>query len=413
MTTLAERILGAPAGETVVRDVDLAYSHDATTPLAMSAFQGLFTDRIARPERTAVVFDHAYPATTVELANLHRRIAQFVERQGVARFHRGEGVCHQLLLERGSAAPGSIIVGADSHTTTLGAAGAFATGVGATDLAVIWATGQTWFQVPDTFRVDLEGRLAPGVGGKDAILTLLGKLGSDGGASLAMEYGGPGLASLPFPQRITLANMAAELEAATGLFEVDAEARAWLEPRVGHPLAELRPGRDAAYAHELAFDLSSVEPVVARPPRVDDVVPVSTLEGTRVDRVFIGTCTNGRHEDLAEAAALLRGRKVKVPTLVVPASQAVMDLAGRTGVLQELARAGCTIGGTGCGPCLGRQQGVLADEEVCFSTSSRNYSGRMGSPTARIFLGSPATAAATALAGAIADPRKVAAQVVA
>jgi 3-isopropylmalate dehydratase large subunit len=403
--TMAERALDADAGATVVRDVDLVYSHDATTPLAMSAFKGLFTDRVAIPAKTAVVFDHAYPPPTVDLANLQRRIAQFVEAQGIAHFHRGEGVCHQLLLEKGWAAPGRIIVGADSHTTTLGAAGAFATGMGATDVAVVWATGKTWLQVPDTLRVDLAGALAPGVSVKDVILALLGKLGSDGGASLAMEYGGPGLRGLPFPQRITLANMAAELEAATGMLEVDAAAQAWLEPRVGAPVPAFGPSADASYTAQVDLDLASIEPNVARPPRVDDVVPVGMVQGIPVDKVFIGTCTNGRYEDLAEAAALLRGRKAKVPLLVVPASQAVMDQAAATGVLQALAQAGATIGGTGCGPCLGRQQGVLADEEVCFSTSSRNYSGRMGSPNAKIYLGSPLTAAATALEGRITDPR--------
>lgn len=407
MGTMAERILHAQAGETIVRDVDLAYSHDATTPLAMSAFKGLFTDRIARPERTAVVFDHAYPATTVELANLQRRIAQFVEGQGVKRFYRGEGVCHQVLLEKGLAPPGSIVIGADSHTTTLGACGAFATGVGATDLAVVWATGQTWLQVPETLRIDLTGRLAPGVSVKDVILTLLGKLGSDGGASMAVEYGGPGLEGLPFPQRITLANMAAEMEAATGLLEVDRAARAYLEPRVGRALPELRPDADAAYVEALTLDLGDVVPSVARPPKVDDVVGVDKVEGLPVDKVFVGTCTNGRYEDLLEVANALRGRRVAVPTLVTPASQAVMDQAADTGVLTALTRAGVTIGGTGCGPCLGRQQGVLADEEVCFSTSSRNYSGRMGSPLAKIYLGSPLTAAATALAGRITDPRNL------
>lgn len=403
--TMAERILGADAGATVVRDVDLVYSHDATTPLAMSAFKGLFTDRLARPERTAVVFDHAYPPPTVDFANLQRRIAQFVEAQGVRHFYRGEGVCHQVLLEKGFAAPGRIIVGADSHTTTLGAAGAFATGLGATDVAVVWATGQSWFQVPETLRIQLTGALRPGVGVKDVILTLLGKLGSDGGASLALEFGGPGLEGLPYPQRITLANMAAELEAATGLLEVDRTARAWLEPRVGAPVEEFRAGRDAAYVARVDLDLDSIEPSVARPPRVDDVVGVGAVEGTPVDTVFLGTCTNGRLEDLAEAAGLLRGKRVKVPLLVVPASQQVMDMAARTGVLHTLIEAGATVGTAGCGPCLGRQLGVLADEEVCFSTGSRNYTGRMGSPNARIFLGSPLTAAATALTGRITDPR--------
>jgi 3-isopropylmalate dehydratase large subunit len=408
MPTLAERILGAPAGETVVRDVDTVFSHDATTPLAMSSFAQLWTDKLARPERAAVVFDHAYPPVTVDQANLQRRITQFVEKQGFGHFYRGEGICHQLLLEKGLVAPGMLVVGADSHTTTLGAAGAFATGLGATDVAVVWATGQTWLRVPESIRVELEGSLSPGVAVKDAILQLIRRLGAEGASNHALEFGGPGLEALPFPLRITLANMAAEMEGDTGLLEVDRVARGWLEPRVGRALPEVRPGPGAGYAREEPLDLAALEPLVARAPRVDDVVPVTELEGMPVDRVFIGTCTNGRLEDLAQAASVLRGQRVRVPTLVVPASRSVMERAADEGVLQALLRAGCEVGATGCGPCLGRNGGVLADEEVCFSTSSRNYSGRMGSPSARIYLGSPLTAAATALRGAIADPRRVA-----
>jgi len=407
MTTLAERILGAPAGETIVRDVDLVFSHDATTPLAMKAFEGLFAQRLARPERAAVVFDHAYPPPTVELANQQARISEFVREQGIARFYRGEGICHQLVLEKGLAKPGDIVVGADSHTTTIGAAGAFATGMGATDVAVVWATGQTWLQVPESIRVELHGALHPAVTVKDVILTLLGKVGSGGAAGQALEYGGPGLASLPFPLRITLANMAAEMEAAAGLLEVDRAAQAWLEPRVGGPVRPLRAEPGAAYAQHHDVDLARLEPVVARPPRVDDCVPISQVEGTPVDKVFIGTCTNGRLEDLAQAARVLEGKRVKVPLLVVPASQEEMQRAMESGVLATLLRAGATLGGTGCGPCLGRQLGVLADGEVCFSTSSRNYAGRMGSPKARIWLGSPYAAAATALHGVITDPRRL------
>jgi 3-isopropylmalate dehydratase large subunit len=407
MPTMAERILRAQAGETIVRDVDLVFSHDATTPLAMSAFSQLFTDKLAHPERAAVVFDHAYPAPTVDLANLQRKVARFVEGQGFAHFYRGEGICHQLLLEKGLVRPGAIVVGADSHTTTLGAAGAFATGMGATDVAVIWATGQTWFRVPETVRIELDGKLQPGASVKDVILRLVGTLGAEGGSARALEYGGPGLRAIPFPLRITLANMSAEMEAKTGLLEVDAEARAWIEPRVGHAVQELGPTNDAEYDAEVRLDLVDVEPVLARPPRVDDVVPVSKLEGLAVDKVFLGTCTNARFEDLAQAADLLDGKRVKVPLLVAPASQAVMRQAMDTGVLQRLMQAGATMDGTGCGPCLGRSGGVLGDEEVCVSTSSRNYAGRMGSPKAHIYLASPMTAAAAALTGRITDPRKL------
>lgn len=406
MPTMAEGILGAQAGETVVRDIDLVYSHDATTPLAMSAFAQLWTKQLARPERSAVVFDHAYPPVTVDQANLQAKTAKFVQEKGFGHFYRGEGICHQLLLEKGLAWPGAIVVGADSHTTTLGAAGAFATGMGATDVAVVWATGKTWFRVPESVRIQLEGRLQPGATVKDVILQLIGKLGAEGGSYRVLEFGGPGLSTLPFPLRITLANMSAEMEAKTGLLEVDAEAREWLEPRVGRPLRLIGPSGDASYEARVDIDLAAVEPVVARPPRVDDIVPVSKLEGLAVDKVFIGTCTNARFEDLAQAAALLEGKRVKIPLLIAPASQAVMREAMDRGVLQKLIQAGATIDGTGCGPCLGRNGGVLGDEEVCLSTSSRNYSGRMGSPSAKIYLGSPLTAAATALTGKLTDPRR-------
>jgi 3-isopropylmalate dehydratase large subunit len=410
MPTLAERILGAPAGETVVRDVDTVFSHDATTPLAMSSFAQLWTDKLARPERAAVVFDHAYPPVTVDQANLQRRITQFVEKQGFGHFYRGEGICHQLLLEKGLAWPGAIVVGADSHTTTLGAAGAFATGMGATDVAVVWATGKTWFRVPQSIRVQLDGKLAPGVSVKDIILKLIGTLGAEGASYHALEFGGPGLESLPFPLRITLANMSAEMEAKTGILEVDRKAQAWLEPRVGRPVPILKADADAEYDQRVAIDLQDTEPVLARPPRIDDIVPVSKVEGMPVDKVFIGTCTNARFEDLQQAASLVAGKRVKIPMLVAPASQLVMKQAMDAGVLQTLIEAGATIDGTGCGPCLGRSGGVLADEEVCLSTSSRNYQGRMGSPKAQIWLGSPLTAAATALTGKITDPRSLVAR---
>lgn len=407
MGTMVEEILEAPAGESVVVEPDLVFSHDATTPLAMTAFERMGGTQVAQPEDTAVVFDHMYPAPNEEYAGHHREIEAFVEEQGIAHLHRGEGICHQVLFEEGHATPGAVVVGADSHTPTMGAAGAYATGLGSTDVAVAWKTGQMWLRVPETTRVDLQGSLPPAASVKDLDLHLVRTIGPGGASYQALEYGGPALADLSVAQRMTLTNMSTEMEAATGVCEVDDRATDWLAPRTDASLPRITPTDDAEYTRRLEVDLDALEPLVARPHEVDDVVPAREAAGAPVDQVFLGTCTNGRYRDVAAFAEALASREVAVPTVVVPASRAVLTRLADEGHLASLHEAGVSVGSPGCGPCLGRQEGVLAEDEVCFSTQNRNYQGRMGHPESEVWLGSPRTAAAVALAGEVRDPRDV------
>lgn len=411
--TLAEQLLGAPAGAHVVRDVDLVFSHDATTPLAIKALDELFagtgrTPRLAHPERAAVVFDHAYPAPNVVFAEHQRQVRAFVRGQGIGHFYPGEGICHLVLPEKGLVRPGSLVVGADSHTCTLGALGAFATGVGSTDVAVAWATGRTWLLVPETLRIDVHGCFQDGAGAKDLALWLAREIGQDGATYQAIEWGGPGWANVPMHARFTLANMAVDVGAKTALCETDARTDAWLQHHGVETRAPLRPAPDAAYAARMDVDLATIEPLVSGPHTLDAIAPASSLAGTPLDRVVIGSCTNARVEDLAEAAAVLAGHRVRVETFVVPGSVRIAREAEETGILRTLQRAGCTVLAPGCGPCLGRHQGVLAAGERCLTTHNRNVPGRMGSPEAEIYLASPTVAAWSALSGEISGPGEVA-----
>lgn len=399
--TLAEQLLGAPAGEHVVRPLDLVYSHDATTPLSIQSFQEL-GGKMADPSRVAVVFDHMYPAPTIQFAETHSRIRKFVREHQVGHFVPGEGICHLVLPERGLVGVGSVVLGADSHSGTLGAIGAYALGAGSTDIAVGWATGSTWLRVPGTIRVELTGRLRPGVTTKDVNLELLRRLGPDGAVGCALEFGGPGLRHLSMDARFTLPNMAVELGADTGLVECDEVTAAWLTPRRA-PYRELRAAPDASYVRVERIDLSRLAPLVALPPDLTRVVPAAEADAP-IDRVFVGSCTNGRHEDIVAFASALGGRRVAVETLVTPGSRAVFDAIARDGTLERLHAAGCTVLAPGCGACLGRHQGVLAAGERVLTTFNRNYPGRMGAVEAEIWLASPHVAAATAVAGRVSAP---------
>ncbi len=399
MPTLSERILGAPAGACVDRQVDRAFVHDGTGVLTLGTFRTIGRE-LAVPERLSVLFDHLAPANTSVTADLQADLRRFAAEQGLFFMDVGEGICHQLMGE-GQVLPGELVIGADSHTCTLGAFGAFATGVGATDMAAIWATGETWLKVPETVRIDLGGRLEGMVEAKDLALTYVGRLGMDGATYRALEFVGEGAETLSIAGRMTCANLAIESGAKAGLFYADEVTRHYLagfgrEVGVQHP-------EEGAYVQELAIDLGAIEPVVALPGRVDTIRTVAALEETPVDQVFVGTCTNGRFEDLERLATLLRGRRVRVRTIVVPASRRTLLEATRAGVVEGLLEAGCTIGPPGCGPCLGTHLGVIGEGEVCLSTANRNFKNRMG-VGGEIYLGSIATAAATALAGVIASP---------
>ncbi len=402
MATLSERILGGPAGTYIDRPVDRAYAHDGTGVLTLEAWKRIDTGRIHRPDRIYLLFDHIVPANNSTTAYLQAELREFARSYGVHFSDSGGGICHQQMAE-GRVLPGEIVVGADSHTCTLGAFGAFATGVGATDMAAIWATGETWFGIPETIAVHLSGALHGPAEAKDVALSLTGTLGADGASYQALEFLGEGAAFLSMTERLTLCNLAVEAGAKTGMFYADKETVRYLS--LFSQIAAPQVPEPCRYIREIDIDLGDAVPLVAASPRVDRPRPVSSLAGLHVDQVFVGTCTNGRYEDLEVLAGLLRGNRVAVRTIVVPASQAVLLRAAETGVLATLIGAGCMIGPPGCGPCLGAHMGVIGEGEVCVSTANRNFTNRMGIGGS-IYLVSVATAAATALHGELTEPEE-------
>ena len=418
MGTLTEEIFSHKLGravrqdETVVVDVDRVMSHDTTTPLAIQAFRKLTReesgDRPARvfdARRSHIVFDHIIPAATIAAATLHRDVRTFAQEQDITILQ--EGICHQVMPERGYVVPGDIIVGADSHTCTYGALGAFATGMGSTDIGVAYATGRTWFRVPRTINIRLLGTLPFGVYAKDVTFEIVRQVGVDGANYRAIEYSGELIEHMSVSERFTFCNMAIEMGGKAGLIAPDATTQAWLDGRTDRSYPMLAP-HNPHYERVLEIDASQLQPSVACPPDVNNVVPVEEVTHVKLDQVFLGTCTNGRLDDLAIAASILRGKTIHPQTrmVVVPASREVYLEAMRLGYLETFARAGASVGTPGCGPCIGRHFGVLAPGERALTTMNRNFTGRMGDPTSEIYLGSPATVAASALTGHITDPRE-------
>jgi homoaconitate hydratase family protein len=412
--TLTEKILGrkvgrtVSAGEVVTVSPDYYLSHDNSAAI-IGEFKKLGVARVRAPEKIIIILDHIVPAADEKYAQNHKTIREFVAGQGIPNFFDIQhGVCHQVLSEAGFALPGKVVVGSDSHTTTYGAFGAFAAGIGRTETASIWATDEIWLRVPETLRIEFSGNLPPGVFAKDAILKIIGDNGADRANYEAVEFGGPAAGVLSAASRMTLANMAAEMGAKNAYFAPDDVTLDWLKGRAKSEFEVVRSDRDAAYEATLKYDLSSLEPQLACPHAVDNVKPVREVEGKPFHQALIGTCTNGRLEDLEAAAKILKGRKIhsSVRALVLPASRAVYLEALRQGLLEILSEAGCVILNPGCGPCLGAHEGLLAAGEVVVSTSNRNFRGRMGNRDSEIYLASPATAAASALEGRITDPRK-------
>ena len=407
--TLAEKILGQESGSIVIAGVDLVFAQDTTGPLTVRQFNSCGFERLADPKKTALFFDHAAPSPDISISSDHMLLRQFARKTACLIYDVGGGVCHQIVAES-LAKPGDIIVGADSHTVTAGALGAFATGMGSSDVAVVFALDKTWLRVPESIKVAVSGKFHAGVGGKDFILHLIGKIGADGATYKALEFGGEGLENITMSQRFTVANMSVESGAKVGLFPADRITRDYLSAQGrGDQYKPISADDDASYEKSINIDLATLEPLVARPHSVDNVALARELKGTKIQQVFIGTCTNGRLEDVAIAAKILKGKKRHPETrlIVAPASQKVLLEAIRAGYIQTLAEAGAIILPPGCGACLGLHQGVLASGEACLSTSNRNFRGRMGSPEALIYLGSPATAAASAITGEITDPREM------
>ncbi len=414
--TLAEKILAnaagqeqARAGEFVVADIDLALVHDIFATQVFDLLVEHGVDGVFDPEKIVVVIDHLVPAPTVEAADLHRRIRSHVARLGIPNFYdAGEGICHQLLPERGHIRPGTLVVGTDSHTTTYGALGAGGTGIGTSEMVYALATGRLWFRVPETIRFELSGILQPAVSWKDVILYLAGRFGADAAQYRALEFGGPAAGATDMASRLTVCNMALEMGAKFGFFAADGVTEAYLSDNGGGSAGIGAPDPGARYEAVHDISLTDISPQVALPHEVDNVSPVEEVEGVDIHQAFIGSCTNGRIEDLAEAAQVLTGRHIAtgVRLLVAPASRRVLQEATETGVLATLVDAGASVLVPGCGPCFGGHGGLLAPGERCIGTHNRNYIGRMGSPDAEIYLASPATVAASALAGHIKDPRR-------
>ncbi len=405
MGTLTEEIFSrrlgraVHAGDTVVAAVDVAMAHDVTGPLAIEAFRQLQSP-LWDASRVVFSFDHVMPANTVAAAELHRVIREFCVEHTVTNLF-AEGICHQVMVDRHLAQPGGIVVGADSHSTTYGALGCFATGLGSTDIGVVFATGKTWFRIPETIRIDVRGALPIGVYAKDLALHVIKHLGADGADYCAVEWTGEAVSAMTVEERLTLCNLSTDFGAKTGLVAPDEITfqHAGSEPIDLHTT---RP----EYVRTLVVDAEALRPQIAVHPSIDNVHDIDELSGTPLDEVFIGSCTNGRLSDLALAAGILAGRTVnpRTRTIVVPASRGVYLDALAAGYIETFALAGALVLNPGCGPCLGRQHGVVGPGERVLSTSNRNYPGRMGSPDAQIFLASPAVAAASAVAGVITDP---------
>jgi methanogen homoaconitase large subunit len=386
----------------VLADIDCAMAHDGTSVLAVKAFTEMGTGSVWNPDRIVIPFDHIIPSNKETTSELHHKVREWVRKQGIHNFFDiGEGICHQVVAER-FARPGMLIVGADSHSCTYGALGAFGTGIGATEMAEVFASGKLWFRVPQSIRITVDGSLPDMVSAKDVTLHIIGKIGAGGATYKAIEYYGETIAGLSMSGRMTLCNMSVEMGAKAGIVPPDEKTLGFLKDRTRAVYAD----PDASYMDELFFDVTDLEPQVALPHAVDNVQPVGDVLGTPVDQVFIGSCTNGRFEDLKAAAEILNGKRVCVRTIIAPASRSVLIEAVDAGVVSTLLSVGAVILPPGCGPCLGAHQGVLGEGEVCLSTANRNFKGRMGTG-GFIYLASPETAAATALSGEIADPRDI------
>ena len=423
--TFAEKLLARNAGLTRVQPgevidaiPDLVLSHDNTAAI-IHTWRQLELPRVRHPERLAIVLDHAAPAPTTQHAQNHAEIRQFVAEQGIAHFFDvGRGICHQVLCEEGLIRPGMLVLGADSHTTHYGALGAFGAGIGRSEVAALWATGTLWLRVPESIKITVTGALGKWVSAKDVGLYIIGRLSADAGNYASVELHGETIAQLSMESRFVLPNLMAEMGVKNAWLAPDQVSLAWVRAQMqdANPdLAEhffaqaVYPDPDAHYAAEFAFDVAAIEPQIACPHAVDNVVPISQVAGTRIQQAFIGTCTNARLEDLAIAAQILCGRSVHPGTrlLVIPASARVLRAAVQKGYLDTLLAAGAVIGPPGCGPCMGNHLGVPAPGEVTISTANRNFRGRMGTRDADIYLASPAVVAASAVTGRITHPAEL------
>ncbi|MCK4419515.1 3-isopropylmalate dehydratase large subunit [Candidatus Aerophobetes bacterium] len=412
--TIAEKIFSShsgrdvQAGDIVICELDFAMAQDGTAPLAIKAFDKMGKKEVFDGEKLAFFIDHNAPSPNKEVSSLHSLMRDFAKKQGIRLYDAGEGVCHQLVVEQGWVAAGDLVVGADSHTCTYGALNLFSTGVGSTDLAAVMASGRLWFRVPQSIKVSFEGELSTGVYAKDIALYLAGKIGARGAVYESIEFGGEVVQNLSVEARFTICNMAVEMGAKAGLIQGDEKTKKWLSEHSKKNFRFVEPDKDAQYKKVLEYEVSRLVPQVARPHTVDNVVSVEEVEGISIQQAFLGTCTNGRLEDLKIAASILKNRSIhpEVRFIVAPASRRIYLEAIKEGILKTLIEAGAVLVTPGCGCCVGTHNGIPSKGENVISTANRNFKGRMGNPDAFIYLASPATVAASAVEGKIADPRR-------
>ncbi|MBQ2641117.1 MAG: 3-isopropylmalate dehydratase large subunit [Lachnospiraceae bacterium] len=408
--TLIEKIIahniGADSvkpGDIVTVNVDRVMVHDIFIPFVADKFEEMGFTKVWDPDKMVLIYDHLIPASQIDDTRHFRRGDEFAAKYGLTHVHRSDGICHQLMPELGYARPGDVVFGTDSHTTTYGCVGCFSSGIGYTEMAGILGTGKLWVRVPATIRVNVNGTLPEGVTSKDIILTVIGDLRADGATYQALEFAGDTFDAMSVASRMTISNMTVEAGAKCGLFSPDEKTAAFSGVEYDDFLKSLYGDEDAEYARVLNYRAEDFVPVMACPSQVDSIRPVSSLEGIKVDQVFIGSCTNGRYEDLAAAAQILKGRRIApfVKMIVTPASRSVYRQALETGVLETLVSAGAIVTHPGCGLCCGRAGGILTDNEVVVATNNRNFLGRMGTPKVQIYLASPISAAKAALTGEI------------
>lgn len=415
--TMAEKMLAkaagekeVEAGEIVMANIDVAMTHDLTGPLSVESFEKINTPYVWDPEKIVVIFDHQVPADSIEAANNHIIMRKFVEEQKIDNFYDiNEGVCHQILPEKGHIVPGEIVVGTDSHTCTHGALGAFSTGIGSTDMAMVFSTGKLWFKVPETIKFNINGQLPDYVYAKDVVLNIIGDVGADGATYMACEFGGKTVQNMSVSDRMVLCNMAIEMGGKTGLVEPDKKTIDYIQKRSSKPYEIMKTDSDADSLEKIDIDVNNLEPQIACPNNVDNVKTVTEVEGTEIDQVFLGSCTNGRLSDLRDAAKIIKGHEISSRTrmLVIPASREIYREALDKGIIGIFIDAGAIVCNPCCGPCLGGHVGLLGPGEVSLSTSNRNFKGRQGSSEAEVYLSSAAVAASSAINGKITDPRNL------
>lgn len=410
---ITEKILARSAGksevspgEIIEAKVDLAMTHDGTSPPTIKTFRRV-AEKVWDPEKIVIVFDHNFPANTIGSAEFQHITRDFAREQGIKNiYNHGEGICHQVLPEKGFVQPGKLIVGADSHTCTYGAFGAFSTGMGATDMALVYATGKTWFMVPESIKAEINGTLGENVTPKDVILRMIGKIGADGATYNSVEYCGETIDNMGVSGRMTIANMSVEMGAKNGIMKPNKTVLEYLKKRTRSSFEIFESDADHVYSKEFNFDVNDMEPQIACPHDVDNVKSLSKVEGTHIDQVFIGSCTNGRYEDLMQAADVLVGKKVHedVRMVIIPASDEIYAKAVNNGIISTFIEAGAMVCSPGCGPCLGGHMGVIGSGEVSLATTNRNFKGRMGDPDSEVYLSNAAVAASSAIHGEIKGP---------